>query len=159
MTETTKVPELSDKQKDALATLLAIRADKPDTAVWKLAVEAEQVVGHGRKDWWSGCPRGVDGYYKSGVVNGALGRLYRKWVEEGVLEPLEFGPDPKVIDINHPFLTTVEAEYDRAMLYESKREKERKYAFAELLKRLDPEVLGEDQRPDDFEFVPWWTDR
>ena len=149
---------MKDHQKDALATLLAIREEKPDEKVWKLIVETEQVVGHGRKDWWSGCPTGVDGYYKSGVTNGALSLLYREYVTEGVIELLEFGPDPKVIDIDHPYLTTVESEYDRAMIHEGRREKERECAFAELLVRPDPDLIGEDQRPDDWEFIPWWKE-
>ena len=149
---------MSHNQKDALATLLALREKKPDEKVWKLVFETEQVVGHGRKDWWSGCPKGVDGYYKSGVTKGALTLLYRKYVKEGVLEPLEFGPDPKVIDIDHPYLTTADAEYDRAMIHEGKREKEREYAFAELLERFDSDLIGKDQRPDDWEFIPWWKE-
>ena len=149
---------MKDNQKNALATLLAIHEEKPDEKVWKLIFETEQVVGHGRKDWWSGCPKGVDGYYKSGVTKGALSLLYREYVTDGVLEPLEFGPDPKVIDIDHPFLTTVESEYDRAMIQEGKRVKEQEYAFAELLKRHYPDDIGEDQRPDNWEFIPWWKD-
>ena len=149
---------MKDNQKDALATLLALREEKPDEKVWKLIVETEQVVGHGRKDWWSGCPRGVDGYYKSGVTKGALSNLYKHYVDEGVLEPLDHGPSPKVIDIDHPVLTTVEAEYDRAMIASARREKEQEYAFAKLLERRDPDWIGEDQRPDNWEFIPWWKD-
>ncbi len=151
------VKELADVQKDALATLVAIRSEKPDEDFWKVVFEAEQAVGTGALSW-NEHPYARVPYYKSQHVRSALSLLYRKYVTEEVLEPLEFGPDPKVIDIDHPFLTTVEAEYDRAMMYEGKREKEREYAFAELLVRLDPEVLGEDQRPDDWGFVPWWTE-
>jgi len=148
---------LTVDQKNAIATLTAIIREKPDGKFWQAVVEAEQVVGHGRKDWWSGCPKGVDGYYKSGVVKSALSLCYRLLVEAG-LEPLDHGPMPKVIDIDHPVLTTVEAEYDRAMIHEGRTEREREYAYNEGGKWIGF-MGGEDQRPDDWEFIPWWTDR
>ena len=150
--------DTEDNQKNALATLLGIHDEKPDEKVWKLVIETEQVVGHGRKDWWSGCPKGVDGYYKSGITKGALSNLYKHYVDEGVLEPLNHGPSPKIIDIDHPILTTVESEYDRAMLASARRENEQEYAFAKLLDRRDPDWIGEDQRPDNWKFIPWWKD-
>ena len=44
------------------------------------------------------------------------------------------------------------------MIQEGKRVKEQEYAFAELLVRPDPDRIGEDQRPDNWEFIPWWKD-
>jgi len=150
--------KLSERQIGALATLAAIRSEKPDDEFWKAVVETEQVVGHGRKDWWSGCPIGVKGYYKSGVTAGALSVCYRELVESG-LEPLDHGPKPKVIDIDHPYLTTVEAEYDRAMIAHGREEREREYGWNEGGKFMAGLSNGKDQRPADWEFIPWWKDK
>jgi hypothetical protein len=163
--------DLTALEKDALTTLLTIRSEAPDTAFYRSVTEADAVIAEIDEDQAKAYDPYVQGRVRWSITKKALRKLYRILLDEGH-PPYEHPPRAPVIDIDHPYLTTVEAEYDRAMQHEGEQEKERRYAF-DLLEELvvfDPpdvvldmlvfRTLGVDRRPDDWNFAgskyAWW---